>query len=201
MEAAEELAKVEGEVKLAAEREDVAAMEEAGQEASAALEEFQSQAAIYGFEDCSDEPGLRRPSTAARRRTAKNSKAAKKAESKSNPNSKKPPPKKKSSPKKKWRPKPAAPAAASEAPRNRPPKPAANPAASARAELRPAPAGEGWVPLSGMTVAQLVALRLPARAFGARSVAANFTDAPPSSRAILLAGACGFARTPAVQLS
>lgn len=56
-EATEQLAKVEGELKLAAEREDVAAMEEASQEASAALEEFQSQAAIYGFEDCSDEPG------------------------------------------------------------------------------------------------------------------------------------------------
>jgi len=58
MEAAEELAKVEGEMKLAAEREDVAALEEKGQEAAAALEEFQSQAAIYGFEDCSAEPGL-----------------------------------------------------------------------------------------------------------------------------------------------
>jgi hypothetical protein len=58
MEAAEELGKVEGELKLAAERGDVAATEEAGQEASAALEEFQSQAAIYGFEDCSAEPGL-----------------------------------------------------------------------------------------------------------------------------------------------
>ncbi len=58
MEAGEELAKVEGELKLAAEREDVAAVEEKGQEASAALEEFQSQAAIYGFEDCSAEPGL-----------------------------------------------------------------------------------------------------------------------------------------------
>jgi hypothetical protein len=57
MEAAEELAKVEGELKLAAEREDVAAVEEKGQEAAGALEEFQSQAAIYGFEDCSDEPG------------------------------------------------------------------------------------------------------------------------------------------------
>jgi hypothetical protein len=56
-EATEQLAKVEGEMKLAAEREDLPAMEEAGQEASAALEEFQSQAAIYGFEDCSDEPG------------------------------------------------------------------------------------------------------------------------------------------------
>jgi hypothetical protein len=62
MEAGEELAKVEGEAKLAAEREDVAAMEENGQEAAAALESFQSQAAIYGFEDCSDEPGLPTPS-------------------------------------------------------------------------------------------------------------------------------------------
>lgn len=56
MEAGEELAKVEGELKLAVEREDLAAGEEKGQEASAALEEFQSQAAIYGFEDCSAEP-------------------------------------------------------------------------------------------------------------------------------------------------
>jgi hypothetical protein len=56
-EATEQLAKVEGELKLAAEREDLAAMEETGQEASAALEEFQSQAATYGFEDCSEEPG------------------------------------------------------------------------------------------------------------------------------------------------
>lgn len=62
MEAAEELAKVEGELKLAAEREDVAALEEKGQEAAAALESFQSQAAIYGFEDCSAEPGLPTPS-------------------------------------------------------------------------------------------------------------------------------------------
>jgi hypothetical protein len=57
-EAAEELGKVEGELKLAAEREDVAGVEEKGGEAAAALESFQSQAAIYGFEDCSDEPGL-----------------------------------------------------------------------------------------------------------------------------------------------
>lgn len=57
MEAAEELAKVEGEAKLAAEREDLEAMEEARGEAAVALEEFHSQAAIYGFEDCSEEPG------------------------------------------------------------------------------------------------------------------------------------------------
>jgi hypothetical protein len=60
-EASEQLAKVEGELKLASEREDVLAMEEASQEASAALEEFQSQAAIYGFEDCSEEPGVVTP--------------------------------------------------------------------------------------------------------------------------------------------
>jgi cob(I)alamin adenosyltransferase len=56
MEAGEELAKVEGEAKTAAENEDVAALEETGQEAASALEGFQSQAAIYGFEDCSAEP-------------------------------------------------------------------------------------------------------------------------------------------------
>lgn len=61
MEAAEELAKVEGELKLAAEREDVAAVEEKGGEAASALESFQSQAAIYGFEDCSEEPGIPTP--------------------------------------------------------------------------------------------------------------------------------------------
>jgi hypothetical protein len=55
MEAAEELAKVEGEAKLAAEREDLEAMEEARGEAAVALEEFQTQAGIYGFEDCSEE--------------------------------------------------------------------------------------------------------------------------------------------------
>jgi hypothetical protein len=55
MEAGEELAKVEGEAKQAAENEDVAALEETGQEAASALENFQSQAAIYGFEDCSAE--------------------------------------------------------------------------------------------------------------------------------------------------
>jgi hypothetical protein len=56
MEAAEELAKVEGEVKLAAEREDTVALGEAATEATPALEEFESQAAIYGFEDCSEGP-------------------------------------------------------------------------------------------------------------------------------------------------
>lgn len=55
-ESAEELAKVEGEVKLAAEREDTAALGEAASQAAPALEEFESQAAIYGFEDCSKGP-------------------------------------------------------------------------------------------------------------------------------------------------
>jgi hypothetical protein len=57
MEAAEELAKVEGEAKLAAEREDLETMEEARGQAAVALEEFQTQAGIYGFEDCGEGPG------------------------------------------------------------------------------------------------------------------------------------------------
>ncbi|MDQ3726511.1 MAG: hypothetical protein M3335_11595 [Actinomycetota bacterium] len=56
MEAAEELAKVEGEIKLAAEREDTVAIGEAAGEAAPALEEFEEQAAVYGFEECSKEP-------------------------------------------------------------------------------------------------------------------------------------------------
>ncbi len=56
IEAGEALAKVEGELKLAAEREDVETLETASQEAVPALEEFQSQAAIYGFADCSEGP-------------------------------------------------------------------------------------------------------------------------------------------------
>lgn len=55
-EAAEELAKVEGEVKLAAEREDTTALGEAATAAAPVLEEFQAQAAIYGFEECSQGP-------------------------------------------------------------------------------------------------------------------------------------------------
>jgi hypothetical protein len=61
-EAAEELAKVEGEVKLAAEREDTAALGEAATEAAPALEEFETQAEIYGFEQCSEGPGAVTPS-------------------------------------------------------------------------------------------------------------------------------------------
>lgn len=61
MEAAEELAKVEGEAKLAAEREDIPALEEAKIEAAPQLEEFQERAADYGFEDCSEGPGAVTP--------------------------------------------------------------------------------------------------------------------------------------------
>jgi hypothetical protein len=56
MGAAEKLAKVEGEVKKASEAEDVATLEVASQEAVPAVEEFQSEAAVYGFEDCSEAP-------------------------------------------------------------------------------------------------------------------------------------------------
>lgn len=55
-EAAEELAKVEGEVELAAEREDTLALEEAETDAGAALEEFETQAAAFGFSECSEGP-------------------------------------------------------------------------------------------------------------------------------------------------
>lgn len=61
MEAAEELAKVEGETKLAAEREDLLALEEAKGEAEPALEAFEEEAADYGFEDCSEGPGTPTP--------------------------------------------------------------------------------------------------------------------------------------------
>jgi hypothetical protein len=56
MGAAEELAMVEGEIKKAGEAEDLAALEEASQSAVPAVEEFQSEAAVYGFEDCSESP-------------------------------------------------------------------------------------------------------------------------------------------------
>lgn len=56
IQAAEELAKVENEAKLAAEREDSEALADASERANLALEEFESQAAIYGFEQCSQSP-------------------------------------------------------------------------------------------------------------------------------------------------
>lgn len=63
--AAEQLAKAEGEVKLAAEREDATALEEASGRAGAALEAFESQAAIYGFEQCSQGPSIPTPAPEA----------------------------------------------------------------------------------------------------------------------------------------
>jgi hypothetical protein len=54
--AAEALAKVEDEAKLAAERGDTAALGEAATRAAPALEEFESAAGAYGFKDCSEEP-------------------------------------------------------------------------------------------------------------------------------------------------
>jgi hypothetical protein len=56
MGAAEVLAMVESNLKKAADEEDLVAEEEAAQEAAPAVEEFQSQAAVYGFEDCSEGP-------------------------------------------------------------------------------------------------------------------------------------------------
>jgi hypothetical protein len=55
-EAAEELATAEGEVKLAAEREDAATLETAESSASSALTSFQNAASEYGFKDCSEGP-------------------------------------------------------------------------------------------------------------------------------------------------
>jgi hypothetical protein len=54
--AAEELAKVEDEVKLAAERGDTAGLEAAESSASEALTSFQNAASEYGFKDCSEGP-------------------------------------------------------------------------------------------------------------------------------------------------
>jgi len=60
-EAAEELAKVEGEAKLAAEREDSVALAEAETEGAAALEQFQTRAEAYGFEKCGEGPSAPTP--------------------------------------------------------------------------------------------------------------------------------------------
>jgi hypothetical protein len=62
-EASEELGKVEGEVKAAAEEEDTLALEEASNEAVPALENFQNAAAVYGFEACSEGPQAPAPAT------------------------------------------------------------------------------------------------------------------------------------------
>lgn len=60
--AAEELAKVEGELKLAAERGDAEGLEGASASAVPALEAFEDQAAQYGFEECGEEPTAPSPS-------------------------------------------------------------------------------------------------------------------------------------------
>jgi hypothetical protein len=62
IEAAEGLSAVEGEAKLAAEREDTTALGEAATKAAPALEEFEAQAGVYGFEDCSKGPSAPTPS-------------------------------------------------------------------------------------------------------------------------------------------
>ncbi|HEX5714386.1 MAG TPA: hypothetical protein VFX85_13840 [Solirubrobacterales bacterium] len=59
--AGEELAKVEGEVKLASEREDTLALGEAATRAAPILEEFASVAGDYGFEECSEGPSAPAP--------------------------------------------------------------------------------------------------------------------------------------------
>lgn len=59
--AADELSKAEGEVKLAAERGDAAALETAESNASAALASFQSEAQAYGFEACTEGPSAVTP--------------------------------------------------------------------------------------------------------------------------------------------
>jgi hypothetical protein len=64
-ESAEVLGKVENEVKAAAEKEDLVALEEASNEAVPALESFQSAAAVYGFEACSEGPQAPSPATGA----------------------------------------------------------------------------------------------------------------------------------------
>jgi hypothetical protein len=56
MGAAERLAMTENEVKSASEQENAALVGEASQAAVPAVEEFQQQAAIYGFEACSEGP-------------------------------------------------------------------------------------------------------------------------------------------------
>src|ERR1700709_692847 len=56
IEAAEELSATQSATKLATEREDTIAIGEATEKAAPALEEFESVAGEYGFEDCSEGP-------------------------------------------------------------------------------------------------------------------------------------------------
>ena len=60
--AANALSEVEGQAKLAAEREDSEALAEATTTAGPILEEFQSSAEEYGFEECGQEPVAPTPS-------------------------------------------------------------------------------------------------------------------------------------------
>jgi hypothetical protein len=59
--AGDELSKVEGEVKLASEREDTLALGEAATRAAPILEEFASVAGDYGFQECSEGPSAPAP--------------------------------------------------------------------------------------------------------------------------------------------
>jgi hypothetical protein len=61
MAAAEDFAQIEGEAKLAAEREDTEALGEAASDAAPALEEFVGVAGRYGFSDCSEGPSAPAP--------------------------------------------------------------------------------------------------------------------------------------------
>jgi hypothetical protein len=61
IEAADQLAQAEDEAKLADEREDAVALEEADANVATALSDFQSAAATYGFEDCSEGPSAPAP--------------------------------------------------------------------------------------------------------------------------------------------
>ena len=63
IEAADQLAQAEDEAKLADEREDTLALEEAEANVAAALSDFQSAAATYGFEDCSEGPSAPTPTS------------------------------------------------------------------------------------------------------------------------------------------
>lgn len=63
--AADALGQVEGETKLAAERADTVALGEAATKAAPILEEFQTTAAAYGFEECSEGPSAPTASGAA----------------------------------------------------------------------------------------------------------------------------------------
>jgi hypothetical protein len=62
--AAEDLAAIEAEAKLASEREDTAAIGEAATAAAPILEEFGSAAGEYGFQECSEGPSAPAPTGA-----------------------------------------------------------------------------------------------------------------------------------------